>query len=82
MADDTEAKDLAAEKMSIEVEEQPVEETGGGLLVAVQDLLDMWEDTDHEYYKDLQRVLEAETGDDVEDEGFSEDFEDFEEAGY
>lgn len=80
MAQEMDAKDLAAEKISVEVETDKEESAPEGLLVEVQNLLEMWEDEGHEYYKDLQRVVENYT-EDGEDEEFDME-EEFEEASY
>ena len=59
-----EAKDMAADKMSKEdkKEEKKEENVDGDLLKSLKSLLDNWDDTDHDYYKELEEVYTSHGG--------------------
>lgn len=74
-----EAKDMAAEKMANkkneEVEEEVEEDEDESLLLSdVSNLLDSWDDTEHQYYLDLTEVYDRHKGEE-EEEVFEEEFE-------
>ena len=75
-----EAKDMAADKMSKgnKKDEEQEENVDGDLMNAVENLLNTWPDTEHEYYKDLTDVYMAHGGEEIE----TEETEEEEDYGY